>query len=110
MDTSKKILESLNPEEVCYGVIDLVQGFHQIPVHEDSRDLLTVVLPQGKYRFKSLPQGLVCSTDYFNLCYDPLIRNQEGFRKNVDDILMSAKNIQQLEERLKEQEHEDCSK
>ena len=81
MDTSKKILESLNPEEVCYGVIDLVQGFHQIPVHEDSRDLLTVILPQGKYRFASLPQGLVCSTDYFNLCSDPLIRNEPGLKQ-----------------------------
>ena len=67
MDTSSKILNSLNHDDVCYGVIDLVQGFQQIPVHKDSRDLLTVILPQGKYRFTCLPQGLVCSTDYFNL-------------------------------------------
>ena len=35
----------INHDDVCYGVIDLVQGFHQVPVHEDSRDLLTVILP-----------------------------------------------------------------
>ena len=78
MDTSSKILNSLNPDDVCYGVIDLVQGFHQVPVHEDSRDLLTVILPQGKFRFTCLPQGLVCRTDYFNLHTDPSIRNEEG--------------------------------
>ena len=71
MDTSSKILNRLSPDDVCYGVIDLVQGFHQIPVHKDSRDLLTVILPQGKYRLTCLPQGLVCSTDYFNLLTDP---------------------------------------
>ena len=71
MDTSSKVLNRLSPDDVCYGVIDLVQGFHQIPVHKDSRDLLTVILPQGKYRFTCLPQGLVYSTDYFNLLTDP---------------------------------------
>ena len=93
MDTSSKILNSLNPDDVCYGVIDLVQGFHQVPVHEDSRDLLMVILPQGKFRFTCLPQGLLCSTDYFNLHTDPSIRNEEGYRKNVDDILTSATKI-----------------
>ena len=95
MDTSAKILNSLNPDDVCYGVIDLVQGFHQVPVNPDSRDLLTVILPQGKYRFTCLPQGLVCSTNYFNLHTDPSLRNEEGYRKNVDDILTSATNIKQ---------------
>ena len=63
MDTSSKILNSLNPDDVWYGVIDFVHGFHQVLVHEDSRDLLTVILPEGKFRFTCLPQGLVCSTD-----------------------------------------------
>ena len=70
-------------------------------MHDDSRDLLTVVLPQGKYRFTCLPQGLVFSTDYFNLHTDPSIRKEEGYRKNVDDILTSATSVKQLEERLK---------
>ena len=49
MDTSAKINNRLNPEDVCFGVIDLVQAFHQVPVAEECRDLLTVILPQGKY-------------------------------------------------------------
>ena len=101
MDTSSKINNRLNPEDVCFGVIDLVQAFHQVPVEEECRDLLTVILPQGKYRFTCLPQGLVCSTDYLNIHTDPAIRGEEGFFKNVDDILCSAQNIKQLEERMK---------
>ena len=82
-------------------MIDLVQAFHQVPVVEECRDLLTVILPQGKYRFTCLPQGLVCSTDYLNIHTHPAIRGEKGFFKNVDDILCSAQNIKQLEERMK---------
>ena len=101
MDTSAKINNRLNPEDVCYGVVDLVQAFHQVPVAEECRDLLTVILPQGKYRFTCLPQGLVCSTDFLNIHTDPAIRGEEGLFKNVDDILCSAKDIKQLEARMK---------
>ena len=101
MDGSSNIMRRLEPGDVCFGVIDLVQGFHQIPVHEDSRGLLTIILPQGKYCFTCLPQGLVCSTDFFNLLTDPDNRNKEGFYKNVDDILTAAQDIRQLESRLK---------
>ena len=62
---------------------------------------LTVILPQGKFRFTVLPQGLVCSTDYLNIHTDPAIRGQDGYYKNVDDILCGAKDIKQLEERMK---------
>ena len=41
------------------------------------------------------------STDYLNLLTDPFIRNEEGDFKNVDDIFTSAKDIRQLDARLK---------
>ena len=47
------------------------------------------------------PQGLVCSTDHFNLLTDPSIRNEEGYFKKIDDILTSANDVRQLEARLK---------
>ena len=102
----------LEPGDVCFRVIDLVQGFHQVPVHEDSRDLLTIILPQGKYRFTFLPQGLVCSTDFFNLLTEPDKRNEDGFYKNVDDILTAAQYIRQAEEadtNLQKKKHENLS-
>ena len=43
----------------------------------------------------------MCSTDYFIFLTDPSICNKEGYRKNVDDILTSAKDVRQLEDRLK---------
>ena len=101
MDGSTHILKRLEAEDVCFGVIDLTQGYHQVGVAESSRDLLSIILPQGKYRFTCLPQGLNVSSDFFNLLTDPEIRNQPGYKKNVDDILTHAKDIRQLEARMK---------
>ena len=70
MDGSTHILKRLEAEDVCFGVIDLTQGYHQVGVSESSRDLLSIILPQGKYRFTCLPQGLNVSFDFFNLLTD----------------------------------------
>ena len=62
----KQDSQQLEPGDVCYRVIDLVEGFHQIPVDEASHDLLTVILPQGKYRFKvwCAPQIILISPPF----------------------------------------------
>ena len=83
MDGSSHILKRLEAEDVCFGVIDLTQGYHQVGVAESSRDLLSIILPQGNNRYTCLPQGLNVSSDFFNLLTDPEIRNQPGYKKNL---------------------------
>ena len=41
------------------------------------------------------------SSDFFNIFTDPQIRNKVGYYKNVDDILTTAKDIGELEARMK---------
>ena len=65
------ILRRLEPDGTCFAVVDLVQGFHQIPLHPDSRDLMTIILPQGKFRFTCLPHGLSFSSEFVNILTDP---------------------------------------
>jgi hypothetical protein len=65
-----------------------------------SRDLFSVILPQGKYRYTVLSQGAASSYDIFNIITDKGIRNKKGHFKNVDDILTAATSISQMEERL----------
>ena len=101
MDGSSMILKRLNPSEGFFCTIDLSSGYHQIALAEESRDLFAIVLPQGKYRYTVLPQGAASSCDIFNLLTDSNIRNKVGYYKNIDDILTSAKDITQLEQRLR---------
>ena len=47
------------------------------------------------------PQCCFFSSDFFNILTNPKIRGKAGYYKDVDDILTTAKNISELEIRLK---------
>ena len=101
MEGSHQIMKSLNTEEPLFATFDLSSGYHQCRLDPRDRDLFSVILPQGKYRFKVLPQGIKPASDLINILTDPGLRNQEGFYKNMDDILCAGSNIKQLERRLR---------
>ena len=61
LDSSSSILKRLNPGDRFFAAIDMSSGYSQIPLDEDSRNMFTIILPQGKYRFCVLPQGLSVS-------------------------------------------------
>ena len=101
LDGSSHILRRLDPDDTYFSVMDLTSGYHQVPLHPDSRDLFTVILPAGKFRFTVMPQGCTVSSDYFNLLTDEDIRSRVGYFKNVDDILTTSTTMSQLEERVR---------
>ena len=41
-----------------FSVLDCTQGFHQVPLNEDSRDKTAFITPQGKFRYRTMPQGM----------------------------------------------------
>ena len=94
------ILKREEPDECFFGSVDLSSGYHQIPLHEESKDLFCIILPQGKFRFTVLPQGTSPSCDIFNICTDDEIRGELGYFKDIDDILTTGKDLDQLEQRM----------
>lgn len=48
-----------------FSVLDLYSGFHQIKIHEDSRDITSFSTDKGSYRWKVLPFGLNVSPNSF---------------------------------------------
>ena len=101
MEGSALLLKRLEPEDTMFATIDLSSGYHQVPLAEESRDLFSIILPQGKYRFTVLPQGTSSSCDIFNIVTDGDIRNKKGYFKNVDDVLTSANSVELMEKRLR---------
>ena len=69
MDGSSLILKRLNPDEAYFSTLDLSSRYHQIRLAEASRDLFTIILPQGKYRYTVFPQGTSSSCDIFNIIF-----------------------------------------
>ena len=60
--------------------------------------MFTILLPQGKFRFCVLPQGLSISPELFDICTAPEIRNTENCYKNADDILAGGRTLKELDE------------
>lgn len=59
------ILDSLGNARY-FSVIDLFSGFHQVPLHENSRDMTSFSTEKGAFRWKVLPFGLNVSPNSFS--------------------------------------------
>ena len=100
LDGSSHMLKRLQPKETMFCSVDMSSSYHQVTSDENSRDMFTIILPAGKFRYCVLPQDASVSSDYFNICTDNEIRNVPGYYKNIDDVLVSANNMGMLEERM----------
>ena len=53
-----EVFDTIGKISKIFSVLDCTQGFHQVPLAEDSRDKTAFITPQGKYRYKTMPQGM----------------------------------------------------
>lgn len=106
-----EILDSLSGS-VCFSHLDLQQGFYQVNLKPESRDITSFSTSTGQYRMKRLPMGLKISPSAFsrvmsiamsgltfNKCFiycDDLIvfgRTAEMHNKNLMDIFERLRKI-----------------
>ena len=100
--STQEILSGIDPSSKIFAKLDATQGYHQVPLDEDSSKLTTFLLPSGRFRFLLAPMGLSCSSDEFCRRSDKIIEGLQGVRKLVDDILVQAPDIQTLQARINE--------
>lgn len=62
--TTKELTAELPGKKIC-TVLDMKDGFHQIPLSEESSKLCTFGTPFGRYKFNRLPFGLSSSPEVF---------------------------------------------
>ena len=82
--------------------MDLTSGYHQIPLDEESQNLLCISTPMGRYKYLVMAQGVCSASDIFNFLTDGSMRydGSEAI-KNMDDILMHGQTLEELEKKLK---------
>merc|ERR1711891_74334 len=97
LDNSSSILKRLNLGDKFFAAKDMSSGYSQIPRSEDCRNMFTILLPQGKFRYTVLPQGLSISPEVFDLSTAPEIRNTSNCFKNADDILGGGRSLRALD-------------
>jgi len=57
-----------------FSVLDCTQGFHQVPLHPDSKEKTAFISPIGKFHYKTMPQGMRNSPAIFQNLMDKILR------------------------------------
>ena len=82
--------------------MDLTSGYHQIPLDEESQNLLVIATPMGRFKYLVLAQGVCSASDIFNFLTDGTMRydGSESI-KNMDDILLFGRSLEELKKKWK---------
>ena len=81
-------LASSIPEGTKKTCLDAWNGFHSVPLDEESKDLTCFITPWGVYRYCSCPMGFLASGDGYSHRYDNIVRDYGGLAKCVDDVAL----------------------
>ena len=92
-----------------YAKVDLTQGFHQVPLHEEHRIYSAFRTFMGTYQYLRMPMGTKGAPQYFQYCMTKVLEGLEDkCQAYVDDIFIHAKtefelvkNIDEVFQRLK---------
>ena len=87
-----------------FSVLDCTQGFHQIPLHPNSREKTGFITPSGKYRYKTMPQGIKNAPMIFQNLIDSLLRNIQYkiVMAYIDDVCVFSPTFEKHLEDLRE--------
>ena len=88
------ILASQVPNNVKKTIFDAVDGYHAIPLDEESKQLTNFISPWGVFRYCRLPQGYIGAGDAYTRRYDELIAHIPRKVKCIDDVLIWDSDIE----------------
>ncbi|CAM5171660.1 unnamed protein product [Natator depressus] len=71
-----------------FSTLDLQSAYHQVMLHEDSRDLTAFITHEGLFRFKRVPCGLASAPSAFQKMMSLILKNQHGVQCYLDDIIV----------------------
>ena len=100
-ESSSQLMRHIDPEARFFATIDATSGYHQVRVDERDQELLTIVTQQGRFKYTVTPQGVCSSSDLFNMLTDGSSRyDSTQCLKNMDDWLLHAPTLANLEEKI----------
>ena len=97
----EEVFNSLSGAKV-FSTLDLKGAYHQVPLHEDSRDLTAFITDDGLFRYKRIPYGLASAPSFFQKMMTIVLKGQDGVKCYLDDILVYGCDKEEHDIRLKQ--------
>ena len=90
-------VRAVPPQSTWFASMDATKGYWQIALSKDASLLTTFITPWGRYRYTRAPMGLSSSGDEFCRRGDRALAGLRDIVKVVDDILLHARSLEELE-------------
>ena len=80
--------------------LDMSNAYLQLPLHPESRQVVTINTHRGLFQYNRLPFGVASAPAIFQRCMDTLLQGLRGVSVYIDDILITGASKQEHLENL----------